>query len=108
MKFLFAACAPVDEATLQLLKSVLEEEDIACVVRNEHLLLAGGEVPATGCVPELWIVDDEDYLRAKEIMADCNESGTEPHASWVCPRCKETIEGQFTSCWKCGTELGKA
>ena len=25
---------------------------------------------------------------------------------WICPKCKESIEDQFDSCWKCsGTEL---
>jgi hypothetical protein len=30
---------------------------------------------------------------------------------WICPRCGETIEGQFTECWKCaagGVEAPKA
>ncbi len=30
---------------------------------------------------------------------------------WICPRCSETIEGQFTECWKCaadGVEAPKA
>ena len=28
-----------------------------------------------------------------------------PHdESWICPRCSESIEGQFTSCWKCAEE----
>lgn len=24
--------------------------------------------------------------------------------SWQCPQCAEQVEGQFSSCWKCGTD----
>lgn len=27
-----------------------------------------------------------------------------PADDWICPRCSETIEGQFTECWKCAAE----
>lgn len=104
MKRLFTANVLADEATLQMLKSVLEEEGITCTVRNEQLSIAKGDIPLTECFPELWIPDDLDFSKAKKIMDDLKESANECHASWVCPHCKETIEGQFTSCWKCGTE----
>jgi predicted amidophosphoribosyltransferase len=27
---------------------------------------------------------------------------------WVCPRCKEKIDGAFDVCWKCGRERDEA
>ncbi len=51
---------------------------------------------------------DQAVTEAKEIMDEWREPGTEPHASWWCGHCKETIAGQFTSCWKCGKERGEA
>lgn len=27
------------------------------------------------------------------------------HAMWICPQCKESIEDQFDSCWKCASEV---
>ena len=108
MKRLFSANAFADEATLQALKSMLEAEGIACVVRNELLSIAKGEVPPPECVPELWIVEDKDGAKAKEILDDWRGSVAEPHASWVCTHCKETNEGQFTACWKCGRDREEA
>jgi len=104
MKRLFSGYTSADEGTLQLLKSMLEDAAIACMVRNESLSVAKGDIPASECVPELWILDDKDYSRAEKIVVEWKQSDAAPHASWVCPRCKEANEGQFTSCWKCGNE----
>jgi hypothetical protein len=104
MKRVFSANSPADEGAIQLLKARLTEATIACMVRNESLSVARGDIPASECVPELWIMDDKDYARAAQFVAEWKRSGAAPHASWVCPHCKETSEGQFTSCWKCGTE----
>jgi len=108
VKRLFSANTPNDEGSLQLLKSAMEGEGIHCMVRNELLSIGKGDIPATECVPELWILDDKDYSKAEKIVDEWRRSDTEPHASWLCPQCKETIEGQFTSCWKCGNERKEA
>ena len=104
MKRLFSANTPADEGTLQLLKSMLKEASIACMVRNESLSVAKGDIPASECVPELWILDDNDYAKAQIIVDEWKQSGAKSHAAWLCSQCKETIDGQFTSCWKCGNE----
>ena len=99
MKYLFTATtlSPDNE----MLKSILEQADIPCMIRNEYLSMAAGELPFVP--PELWILNDEDYPRAKEIVAEWQNAKTENHGAWVC-RCGETIEGQFSSCWNCGKE----
>ena len=91
-------------AQIGLLKDLIEKPFIPCVTRNEYLSAASGEIPFTECYPELWVLNDEDYPRAKEILERCLASQSETAGSWHCPRCEEEIEGQFASCWKCGTE----
>lgn len=99
MKYVFTATQMSPDG--DMVKSLLEEARIPCLVRNEHLSSAAGEM---GFIPlELWILNDEDYPRAKEIIDDWENSEIEDHGSWVC-RCGETLEGQFSSCWKCGRE----
>lgn len=83
----------------EMLKSMLEEADIPCMIRNEYL--SAGE--ASFIPPELWILNDEDYPKAREIVDAWQNAEIENHGPWVC-RCGETIEGQSTSCWKCGRE----
>jgi hypothetical protein len=104
MKRVCGANSPADEGTLQLLKAALEDADIACMVRNESLSVANGDIPSGECVPELWILEDKDLTKAQGIVDEWKRSGGAPNAPWTCPNCKETSEGQFTSCWKCGTE----
>jgi hypothetical protein len=104
MKYLFAATNMVDTGYIGMLQSSLEELGIACLIRNEHLSMAKGEIPFTECYPELWILNDDDYSRAKDMIDTWRTSKAEIHDEWLCPGCGETIEGQFTSCWKCGRE----
>lgn len=104
MKYIFAANAKYDGADNQMLKVLLEEAGVPCMIRNENLSMAMGEIPPSE-TPELWIMNDDDYPKAKEIIDTWKNARPEPHDSWVCPQCNERIEGQFTSCWKCGAEF---
>lgn len=92
-----------DRAEAGLMKDRLEGEGISCLVRNEQLFAALGEIPFLECSPELWVVDDEVWPRAKLLLDSWFKTG-ESGASWDCPSCGETLEGQFGACWKCGTE----
>lgn len=103
MKYIFAATGKYDGADNEMLKGLLEESGIPCMIRNENLSMAMGEIPPSES-PELWIINDEDYPRAKEIIDSWRSAGPEPSDPWVCTQCGETVEGQFTSCWKCGAE----
>lgn len=90
--------------TIRHYRNLLESEGIACKIRNEFLGSIAGEVPFFETWPELWVVRDLDYDRAKQLIdgADADEG---PHASWTCRNCGEENEGQFAACWNCGTAL---
>lgn len=85
-----------------LLKDLLENEAISCFIKNEGLAIAQGEIPITECYPEVWILNDEDYAKAADVLSGFQTPQSEGRNSWVCPTCGETIEGQFSDCWKCG------
>src|SRR6266849_6020850 len=104
MKYVFTAATM--SADSEMLKSILEKAGIPCMIRNEYLSMALGELAPADCTPELWILNDEDYPRAKEIVDAWQNAKIENHGPWVC-RCGETVEGQFTSCWKCGRERSR-
>ncbi len=87
------------------IKHILEEEGISSMIKNQNLIGGVGELPPIECWPEVWILEDEDYDRASHIISDLLKDSTEYQAAWVC-RCGETIEGQFTDCWNCGTARG--
>jgi hypothetical protein len=87
-----------------LLKMLLEGEGIACLVRNEELFAAMGEIPFIDLYPELWVVDDDVYPRARMLLAGWLHTDEPPAAPWICPGCGERLEGQFGACWKCGRQ----
>lgn len=79
-------------------KNVLEVQAIHCIVKNENLSGAAGEIPPTECWPELWLINDKDYSKARQLL-DGDEKIQPP---WICSRCGELLEGQFDRCWSCG------
>ena len=95
MKHVFTATTM--SADQEVVKGLLDEASIPCMIRNEQLAMALGELAPSDCSPEVWILNDEDYPRAREIVEETPDA-------WTCPGCGEAIEGQFTSCWNCGKE----
>jgi hypothetical protein len=75
MKMLFSSqIAP----EVGLLKGLLDDEGIACEVRNES---SSANFPGAAFQPELWVVSDADYERACEVRDACWQStaaGTPP------------------------------
>lgn len=97
------AFAPHERPLAGLLKNRLEQEGIACLVRNEELFAALGEIPFLELCPELWVIDDEVLPRARLLLEGWLHS-EENRPPWTCPGCGEVLEGQFDACWKCGRE----
>jgi hypothetical protein len=81
--------------------NLLAAEGIRTEVRNQHLGSVMGEIPFFETWPQLWVVNDLDFDRAKQLIEAADEEApTEP---WICGACAEQNEGQFSACWKCGT-----
>lgn len=108
MKYLLQAHSLADSAELQLIKRMLEQMRIACMIRNENLIGAMGEIPFTQCYPELWLLDQADLSRAEAALAQWRQACQQPQAVWVCEQCAELIDGQFGACWQCGKERDMA
>ena len=84
-------------------RNLLETEGIRCVVRNELLSSAMGELPPAECQIEVWVLRDDDAERAEQLL----RLGSQPPAgvsAWRCPDCGESAEAQFSQCWHCGAE----
>jgi len=87
--------------TINHFKNVLESEGIACRIKNEHLGSIVGEIPFIEVWPELWVINELDYDRAKQLI-DAAIVDESPQRSWKCRKCGEENEGQFAACWNCG------
>jgi hypothetical protein len=88
-------------AYVGLLKNVLEQSGIACVIRNDLLSGGVGEIPFLECLPELWVLEDKDLARAATLLKNFEEPSGRT-AQWCCAACGERNEGQFAVCWQCG------
>jgi hypothetical protein len=86
-------------------KNLLEQSGIPCLIRNEQLSGALGEVPFLECLPELWVLDDDDAAEALCRVAELGsaDAGGPP---WRCRHCGEENEAQFAACWRCGRPDG--
>ena len=92
-----------ERTSIYLIKNVLENHGIECIIKNDNLTGLSGEIPYTKVWVELWIIDDSKEIQAKELMnKTLNSSDEIQEKSWICPECKTKVDGQFTDCWKCG------
>ncbi len=57
-------------------------------------------MPFTDTWPQLWVVNDLDYDRAKQLIEGAALEESPP--GWRCRKCGEYNEGQFAACWNCG------
>jgi len=78
----------------------LEEQGIACQIRNDfspkELSERGGDEPW----PELWLLKVSDELDARKYLAS-DPLGIKEQAPWNCSYCGEESDGQFAQCWNC-------
>jgi hypothetical protein len=82
-------------------RNLLEAAGVRAVVKNEFLASGMGELPPAECQPELWVMRDSDAARAEEILRFPAQATND----WRCG-CGETLGGQFTQCWHCGSQRG--
>lgn len=97
MKLLARADHPIQAA---IWADTLRAAGIRCEVRNTALSGALGEIPFLECAPQLWLFDDRDETRAREILQQLRQPVAGP--SWRCSSCGEWSEPQFGNCWQCG------
>ncbi len=88
-------------AFLGHLRNLLEQSGIQCLIKNEQLSGGLGEIPFLECLPELWILRDEQLDAAESLLTEIQQPAKTAPA-WHCPACRELNEGQFAACWHCG------
>ncbi len=89
---------------VESLKSVMEQSGIPCTIKNQQTAGLAGEVPFVEVFPELWVLKDEDSPKAIDILENWSKAKPHQEKEWICQKCGETIEKEFTACWNCGAD----
>lgn len=84
----------------QLLKDLLKEAGIPTEIFNQNARGGMGEIPFTHAYPELWLLQEHDEGRAREIINEY-ENSPMPSGVTVCGKCHEENPRNFASCWQC-------
>jgi hypothetical protein len=94
-----------DRIEAQFLRDFLERQRVPTALLGDYLAGAAGELPLD-IFPSVWVVDDDDLPRARELLARFLQLTADAVAGppWVCPACGEQVEGGFDLCWHCGHE----
>lgn len=92
-----------DRIEAQFLRDFLDRHLIETVVLGDYLAGAAGQLPAD-IFPAVWVLEDEDLERARELLPRFIAEGEGQPAGvpWTCAACGESVEGDFSVCWNCG------
>lgn len=80
---------------------VLRQAGVQASVQRYFLGAAAGELPPDQCLPEVWLLHDEQEALARAVLRELQQI---PQRSWTCA-CGEDVEGGFESCWRCGRPM---
>jgi hypothetical protein len=83
------------------LQSLLESHGIKTFIRNEYGASVVGELPFVEVIPQLFVLEEKDVVRARELLELDLPQNTEED-DWICPECGVDVAGNFSRCWKCG------
>lgn len=80
--------------------NLLEREGFAVVMKNDFAAGASGELGFMDVWPEVWVLEDDDEMRAKEFLSRALSESDAPE--WQCHKCGEHNAQSFEVCWQCG------
>jgi hypothetical protein len=83
-------------------KSILDDAGIHNFIRNEHVHNTMTQIVNKVYLPTLCVAVDEDYDRAMQILSAMHNPPPCETPDWCCPKCAESVPGNFDLCWKCG------
>jgi hypothetical protein len=89
-------------ALATLWADLLSHAGVPTTVQRQYASSIAGEVPPDQTLPELWVREDEQLEQARTLLQQLRHP---PVRHWVCPGCRERIDGPFEQCWNCGASM---
>ncbi len=92
---------PGDRLQAYMLRDILRMHGIAAHVFNEHMTSIVGDVPPDIAMPQLWLDDERDLVRAQDVLRE-HAAQSQRRGRTFCPGCQEENPATFEVCWNCG------
>ena len=86
-----------------LIAALLAQEGIEARVFNENAQGGLGEIPFIHAWPEVWVVDERQAERARELIHALERTDTRTQVA--CRACGEANPANFQLCWNCGAQI---
>jgi hypothetical protein len=87
-----------------LVRGLLAAAGIEARVFNEYAGGALGELPFTEVAPSVWIEEERDLTRARQVIASYEKPAAAPDNT-RCGACGEESPRDFSICWQCQRPL---
>lgn len=87
-----------------LVRGLLAAAGIEARVFNEYAGGALGELPFSEVAPSVWIEEERDLTRARQVIASYEKPAAAP-GSTRCVACGEESPRDFSICWQCQRPL---
>lgn len=81
------------------MQNIMTNAGIDVTLKNEFAFGGVGELSPFDAWLELWVLDEQDYERAMDIMRQAQSQM--PDDDWTCTACNEVNASSFESCWQC-------
>jgi hypothetical protein len=82
---------------------LLADRGIRARVLNANAASVAGELPIDAAMPQVWVDDPADAVRAREVIDTFARAPI--GAARKCPACGEENPAAFDLCWACGAGL---
>ncbi|MBC48069.1 MAG: DUF2007 domain-containing protein [Thiotrichales bacterium] len=83
-------------------RNVLMNHGFDVSLNNEFASSASGGLAPVDTWPELWLLNNDDFDRAKKVIDTITNEAV--LAKWQCKSCHEENDSSFDYCWQCHTE----
>lgn len=91
----------IDFTQVGLFQTILESEGISTMIKNYDTFATAGLLLAPGCSPELWILDDEMFEHAQQLLENYDRTSPQSGSTWTCFTCNNAVDSNYQTCWHC-------